>query len=143
MDESANKALVIGTAIFVTILITSGVFYTIAQMQNVYSAVYNTDTAIQNRFDEFDAYENTTKTGIEVVNALNKYLNNNLVEIRIQGLNIGSDIIVNKNEEIIKTLEESINTSNTSGEKLGEMLFKSTLTRNNNNDKKVIVFVKQ
>lgn len=141
MDESANKALVIGTAIFVTILITSGVFYTIAQMQNVYSAVYNTDTAIQNRFDEFDAYENTTKTGIEVVNALNKYLNNNLVEIRIQGLNIGSDIIVNKNEEIIKTLEESINTSNTSGEKLGEMLFESTLTRDN--DVKKILFKKK
>ena len=55
MDSSANKALTIGVALFVTIIVTSGVFLTLNQMKDVYSEVYETDISIQSRFGEYEA----------------------------------------------------------------------------------------
>lgn len=90
MDEISNKALNIGVAIFITIIITSGVFYVINQIKNIYGQVYNTDIALQNNFSEFDSYENTKKTGIDVLNAVKKYLDDPHVIVEINGENIGT-----------------------------------------------------
>ena len=54
MDEISNKAISIGVAVFITIIIASGVFYVINQIKDIYGQVYNTDIALQNSFSEFD-----------------------------------------------------------------------------------------
>ena len=85
MDNSANKALTIGVAVFITIMITSAILFILGRMQEVYSRVYETDISIQNQFDEYDAFDSTTKTGIEVYNAVKKYVGNQFVTITFKG----------------------------------------------------------
>lgn len=85
MDLAANKALTIATAVFITIIITSGVLFSIGQMQSIYSQVYETDISIQNRFGEYESYDNTEKTGIDVMNVAKKYRDSDLVNIYILG----------------------------------------------------------
>lgn len=85
MDTVTNKAVVIGVAIFITIAITSGIIYTIGLIRDIYKEVYETDTSISNRFSEFDAFDDSTKKGIEVINAINKYKTDNKVTVYISG----------------------------------------------------------
>lgn len=85
-----NKAIVIGVAIFITISITSGIMYTISKIRDIYKEVYETDTAISNRFSEFDAYDNSTKTGLEVINTVNKYKGNSNVKTFFRGTEVNS-----------------------------------------------------
>ena len=54
MENSANKAIMIGVGIFVTVAITSGILFS-------------------SRFSEYDAFDGTTVTGVDVINAINKY----------------------------------------------------------------------
>lgn len=97
MDEISNKAISIGVAIFITIAIVSGVFYVINQMKVIYGQVYETDISIQSRFSEFDGYENTEKSGIEVLNAIKKYLNNSFVKVYIGNEEMTKDSAFYKN----------------------------------------------
>lgn len=100
MDDASNKAITIAVGVFITIIITSGVLFSIGQMQEVYSRVYETDVSIQNKFDEYDTYVQTgdniksntnIKTGIEVINAIKKYINSPVVKIYVDnGGNTGS-----------------------------------------------------
>ncbi len=73
MSSITNKALVIAVGIFVTIAITSGILLTIGKMRDIYQNVYQTDISLSNKFSEFDEYDGTEKTGLEVANTLNKY----------------------------------------------------------------------
>lgn len=114
MDLAANKALTIATAVFITIIITSAVLFSISQMQNIYEQVYETDTNIQNRFTEYDSFDNTTKTGIDVKNTAKKYRNSNLVEVYLGSRRI------NTNEEI-NLLDSRL------GDNPGEVLYKSSM----------------
>lgn len=85
MDYISNRAIMIGVGIFVTIAITSSIFAIIGQIQDVYKSVYETDISIQNRFNEFDMYNNTTKTGVDLLNAVRKYKDDPLVKIYYNG----------------------------------------------------------
>lgn len=87
MDNITNKALIIAVGIFVTIAITSGILVTINEMKVVYQKVYETDTSITSRFDEFDTYDNTVKTGIDLLNTANKYLDSDTVSVYLVGVN--------------------------------------------------------
>lgn len=87
MDNTANKAITIAVGIFITIIITTGIFYAMNNIKDVYSTVYRTDIGLQNEFYQFDEFENTEKTGIDLLNAIKKYLNDNLVQIYIDGSN--------------------------------------------------------
>lgn len=73
MENSANKAIMIGVGIFVTVAITSGILFSINQMKDIYSNVYETDTSMTSRFSEYDAFDNTIVTGVDVINAISKY----------------------------------------------------------------------
>lgn len=73
MENSTNKAIMIGVGIFVTVAITSGILFSINQMKDIYSNVYETDTSMTSRFSEYDAFDGTTVTGVDVINAINKY----------------------------------------------------------------------
>lgn len=81
MDEISNKALLIATGLFVTLIITSSVLFIIDQIKNIYSQVYETNISLQDRFNEFEEYDNTTKTGIDVLNTVKKYRDVNNVDI--------------------------------------------------------------
>ena len=73
MENSTSKAIMIGVGIFVTVAITSGILFSINQMKDIYSKVYETDTSMTSRFSEYDAFDNTIVTGVDVINAINKY----------------------------------------------------------------------
>lgn len=73
MENSVNKALMIGVGIFVTVIIVSGTIAVINQIKNIYAGVYNTDMNISSRFNEFTKYEETDRTGLDMINAANKY----------------------------------------------------------------------
>lgn len=73
MENSTSKAIMIGVGIFVTVAITSGILFSINQMKDIYSKVYETDTSITSRFSEYDAFDGTTVTGVDVINAISKY----------------------------------------------------------------------
>ena len=73
MENSTSKAIMIGVGIFVTVAITSGILFSINQMKDIYSKVYETDTSITSRFSEYDAFDNTIVTGVDVINAIKKY----------------------------------------------------------------------
>lgn len=96
MDSITNKALIIAVSIFVTISITSGILISINQMKNIYSKVYNTDTSITSKFNEFDPYDNTEKTGIDLLNTVNKYLGRSDVSVYLE------DNIINTEEGVKK-----------------------------------------
>ena len=88
MDEISSQAISIAVGVFVTIAIVSGVFYVINEMKVIYEQVYETDISIQSSFSEFEQYDNTVKTGIDVLNVVKKYLNNSQVKITISGVEI-------------------------------------------------------
>lgn len=94
MDNITNKALIIAVGIFVTIAITSGILVSINEMKDIYSKVYETDTSITSRFDEFDSYDNTTKTGIDLLNTANKYMKSSTVTVKLNNNDIkNSDLL--------------------------------------------------
>lgn len=128
MDLAANKAITIATAVFVTIIVTSVVLFSISQMRNIYAHVYETDTNIQNRFSEFEAFDNTIKTGIDVINVAKKYRDSNFVQVYINS------------QQINKT--DKINNLNTIlGSSYGEDLYKATVEEKDGTAK--ILFIKQ
>lgn len=81
MDYMSNKALIIAVSLIVTMAIASSVLLIINQVVTVYGQVYETDTSIQSGFDEFDSYDNTQKTALDVLNTVKKYKNNSLVSV--------------------------------------------------------------
>ena len=81
MDYMSNKALIIAVSLIVTMAIASAVLLIINQVVTVYGQVYETDTSIQSGFDEFDSYDNTQKTALDVLNTVKKYKNNSLVSV--------------------------------------------------------------
>lgn len=73
MDYMSNKALIIAVSLIVTMTIASAVLYTVNQVTGIYKTVYETDTLIQSNFDEFDAYDKTVKTKLDLLNVAKKY----------------------------------------------------------------------
>lgn len=81
MGGLANRVLTIAVGVFVTIMITSSVLLILNQMKDIYAQVYATDVSIQSQFDEFDAYDNSIKSPIDIANAMKRYSKNSLVTI--------------------------------------------------------------
>ena len=73
MGEAANKALMFGVGVFITVIIISGIMFIFSQMQEIYKQVGTTDTTITSRFGKYSSYDNTKVTGLEVINCANKY----------------------------------------------------------------------
>jgi len=105
LGESVNRAIMLGVGIFVTMLIASGVLFIFSQMQEVYSQVGNSDTSISSRFGEFAMYDNTVVTGLGIINCANKYYNDNLIVVELNGrvLNVDTGI---------QYLNDQVNNSN-------------------------------
>lgn len=75
MDFISSKAISIGVGVLITIIVTSAVIFTITQVIDIYSKVYNTDTSIKGKYDEFDKFEDGKRefTELEVYNFIKKY----------------------------------------------------------------------
>ena len=86
MDSAMNKAITVGVGIFITLIIVTGVFAVITQINNIYAQVYNLDTNLNSRFDEFTKYDNADKTGVDMINAANKFYNENLNMNKIKAI---------------------------------------------------------
>ena len=89
----SNKALVIAVSLIISMSIASAVILVINQVMTVYKQVYEADTSIKSGFDEFDSYDNTTKTALEVLSTVKKYKDNSLVEIIVAGQGNNKDAI--------------------------------------------------
>ena len=98
MDYMSNKALIIAVSLIVTMTVASSVLLIINQVTTIYGQVYETDTSIQNTFDEFDSYDNTEKTLLEFLNTLKKYRNNSNVTIRYNSIDFTT--VEEKDKEI-------------------------------------------
>ena len=130
METAGNKALTIATAVFITIMITSGVFFSVGQMQNIYSQVYETDISIQNRFGEYEAFDNTEKTGIDLLNTAKKYRDSEIVTVRISaGEKLNTSHAIERLPCIL-------------GSNPGEELYKVSVNKDQN-DRVEIVFIKK
>lgn len=105
MEYMSNKALVIAVSLIISMSIASAVILVINQVMTVYKQVYETDTSIKSGFDEFDSYDNTTKTALEVLSAVKKYKDNSLVEIIVAGQGNNKDAIQSYIENSIKQNE--------------------------------------
>ena len=106
MEYMSNKALVIAVSLIISMSIASAVILVINQVMTVYKQVYETDTSIKSGFDEFDSYDNTTKTALEVLSTIKKYKDNSLVEIIVAGQGNNKDAIQSYIENSIKQNEK-------------------------------------
>lgn len=90
MGESANKAIALGVGIFITMMIASGVIGIFSQMQEIYRQVDSTDTSVTSRFGKFASYDNTTVTGMDVINCANKYYDDTFVVVTYQNATVNN-----------------------------------------------------
>ncbi len=81
MGDSLNKAIMIGAGLFITVIIISGIMFVFSQMQEIYKHVDDTDTSITSKFGKYASFDNTTITGLDMINCANKYYNNNEVVV--------------------------------------------------------------
>lgn len=91
----SNKAIIIAASMFVTLIIASGVLMVFDQIRKVYLQVYTTNISITNEFDEFDAYNNTTKTKADILNTAKKYRNKHNIDVKFMGSSINNDSSIN------------------------------------------------
>ncbi len=135
MNVVINKAVVIGVAIFITVAITSAIFVSIGLMRDVYSDVYETDVTISSGFSEFDQYDNTEKTGLDLLNTLNKYCESKKVKV-----NVGGATYVNQNETTIQAYDPEVRP--TSSNKYNTK-YKCTVSINKTTNVATITFTKK
>lgn len=90
MGDSLNKAIMIGVGLFVTVIIISGIMFVFSQMQEIYKHVDDTDTSITSKFGKYASYDNTTITGLDMINCANKYYNNNEVVVVYRNLQLNT-----------------------------------------------------
>ncbi len=95
MDLMSNKAIVIAVGIFVTLMIASGVLMVMDSIRGVYQDVYSTNISLSSQFNEYDAYDNTQKTKLDVLNTAKKYRENATVIVKLNETVINNQTWIN------------------------------------------------
>lgn len=90
-----NKAVIIAVGIFVTLIIASGVLMVMDGIRVVYKDVYSTNISLSSQFNEFDSYDNSKKTKLEILNTAKKYRDNNAVVVKLNGTDINNQSWIN------------------------------------------------
>ncbi len=140
MDYMSNKALIIAVSLIVTMAVASAVLLIINQVTTIYGQVYETDTSIQNTFDEFDSYDNTEKTLLEFLNTVKKYRNNSNVTIRYNSID---HTTVEEKDKVIDNLKKYLNIEKDNEKISIDTVFSSSMYIANvekNNNKVIISF---
>lgn len=142
MDYMSNKALIIAVSLIVTMTVASAVLLIINQVTTIYGQVYETDTSIQNTFDEFDSYDNTEKTLLEFLNTIKKYRNNSNVTIRYKSIDFTT---VEEKDKEIDTLKTYLQIEKDNEKISIDTTFSSSMYIANveKNDNKVIISFKE
>ena len=142
MDYMSNKALIIAVSLIVTMTVASAVLLIINQVTTIYGQVYETDTSIQNTFDEFDSYDNTEKTLLEFLNTIKKYRNNSNVTIRYKSIDFTT---VEEKDKEIDTLKTYVQIEKDNEKISIDTTFSSSMYIANveKNDNKVIISFKE
>ena len=142
MDYMSNKALIIAVSLIVTMTVASAVLLIINQVTTIYGQVYETDTSIQNTYDEFDSYDNTEKTLLEFLNTIKKYRNNSNVTIRYKSIDFTT---VEEKDKEIDTLKTYLQIEKDNEKISIDTTFSSSMYIANveKNDNKVIISFKE
>lgn len=142
MDYMSNKALIIAVSLIVTMTVASAVLLIINQVTTIYGQVYETDTSIQNTFDEFDSYDNTEKTLLEFLNTIKKYRNNSNVTIRYNSID---HTTVEEKDKVIDNLKKYLKIEKDNEKISIDTTFSSSMYIANveKNDNKVIISFKE
>lgn len=142
MDYMSNKALIIAVSLIVTMAVASAVLLIINQVTTIYGQVYETDTSIQNTFDEFDSYDNTEKTLLEFLNTVKKYRNNSNVTIRYNSID---HTTVEEKDKVIENLKKYLKIEKDNEKISIDTTFSSSMYIANveKNDNKVIISFKE
>ena len=95
MYNISNRAIVIAVGLLVTIAITSSVVMVMGYFRDIYSDVKNTDISLRKMFNKYDPYDNTTLTGLDILNAVKRFRNDPTVNIifKERGLNIELNVM--------------------------------------------------
>lgn len=132
MDSISNRAIMIGVGILITIAITSSILVIIGQIRDIYSSVYETDISIQSSFNEFDKFNNSKKTGVDLLNTVRKYKDEPLVKIYYNGTARNDNAGISYIETLFNNGTLSYDTS-----------FMTTIEIFKGNDKVNVYFTKQ
>lgn len=92
MGESANRAIMIGVGMFITIIIASSIFSLFSQAKSVFNQVGKTNTDIMKGFGDYPMYNNTKITGLDVINCANKYYEDSTIIVLYNGRQINDYI---------------------------------------------------
>ena len=98
MSEISNKAIMIAVSLLVTIAITSAIITVMGYFREIYAEVDKTDISIRKGFTEYDMYDNTVMTGLQLENTFNKYKDDSTVVIYLNN-NIVSSIEFKKDRK--------------------------------------------
>lgn len=142
MDYMSNKALIIAVSLIVTMTVASAVLLIINRVTTIYGQVYETDTSIQNTFDEFDSYDNTEKTLLEFLNTVKRYRNNSNVTIRYNSIDYTT---VEEKDNEIENLKKYLKIQKDNEKISLDTTFSSSMYIANveKNDNKVIISFKE
>jgi len=111
LEELGVKALLIGVAIFVTLLITSIVMLEFFQIGEIYKHVGEVNPSFEERFDKLDKFRNVNNvfTGLDVKNYINKYKNDNNIKVCLDNGTCDDPNNIPYNEEYSPGLESTGN----------------------------------
>ena len=89
MDELGSKAVMIGVAIFITLLIVTVVILEFEHISNIYGQVAETDISFEAHLDELDKFRNSNNefSGLDVKNTFEKYRENGEIDVCVGGNN--------------------------------------------------------
>lgn len=116
MEEVGVKALVIGVSIFVTLVIVGVVILEITHIGEIYKHVGETNVSFESKFNELDKFNdpNNEFNGLDVKNYINKYREEDAVEVCLESaLSCGDMISVDSiiDSDLYKATLDSINST--------------------------------
>ena len=87
MDEISTKAIIIGVAITVTLLIVTTIILEFNEISKIYKSVSETEVSFESRLNELDKFRDSNNIfyGIDVKNTWEKYKNDKTVVVCFKG----------------------------------------------------------
>lgn len=86
MDILSNKAVLIGAGLLITLVIMSSVILGISKIGEIYGITNKTEVDLAKEFaSEFDMYDSSVMNGLDLINTIKKYENNNRIIVEYPG----------------------------------------------------------
>ncbi len=152
MDILSTKAVLIGTGIMISIIIMTGVIMAVNQIKEIYGYVDKTDISVVKEFqDVFSTYNGAKMNGVDLVNTIRRFENNNLIVIDYDDSNGIFDSNTQRNiaaspSDLTKTIREAEHIKNLMEAGITykyETKYNVKVEYTNNNEKMKIIFDKE